>query len=345
MPLENDLLLRACRRESTPRRPVWIMRQAGRYLPEYRAVRKDVDFFTLCETPDLVSQVTRQPVDLIGVDAAIIFSDILLVPRAMGMDLAMVKGKGPQFGSPIRSEADVDALHRVGAQELSFVMDALETTKRDLAGRVPLIGFSGAPWTLFTYMVEGQGSKDFKNAKEMMYRNPELTHRLLAMLADSVADYLAGQLTAGADVVQLFDTWGGILRPTDFREFSLPYMERIIAKLPKERGPVIVFSKAVHHSYAELAACGADVIGVDWTVGLDTVRRSVGAGVALQGNLDPHLLFAPPERIAEETHAMLDAHGPEPGLIANLGHGIGKDTDPDHARAFVEAVKNHSIEG
>jgi uroporphyrinogen decarboxylase len=321
------------------------MRQAGRYLPEYREVRKDVDFFTLCETPDLVSEVTRQPVDLIGVDAAIIFSDILLLPRAMGMDLAMVKGKGPQFGSPVRSEADVDALRRVGAEELSFVMDALETTKRDLAGQAPLIGFSGAPWTLFTYMVEGQGSKDFTNAKEMMYRNPALTHRLLTMLADSVADYLAGQLAAGADVVQLFDTWGGILRPADYREFSLHYIRRVIAQLPSERGPVIVFSKGVHHSYEELAASGADVIGVDWTIGLDAVRQRVGDGVALQGNLDPHLLFAPPERITEETRAMLASHGSGPGLIANLGHGIGKDTDPDHARAFVQAVKNYAIEG
>lgn len=341
MTLQNDLLLRACRREPTPRRPVWIMRQAGRYLSEYRAVRETVDFLTLCETPELVAKVTLQPVDLIGVDAAIIFSDILVVPRAMGMDLSMVPGKGPQFGNPVRSAPDIAGLKRLDVADLDFVLRGLAETKRALAGRVPLIGFSGAPWTLFAYMVEGQGSRDFKTAKALMHQEPELAHQLLATLADGVADYLTAQFDAGADVVQLFDTWGGLLTPANYEEFSLAYIRRIIGQLPRERGPVVVFSKGVHHSYDKLAVCGADVIGLDWTADVGRVRREVGTRVALQGNLDPTMLLSDPDRIAAATDRMLSDFGSAPGHIANLGHGILKETDPDSARAFVAAVKAH----
>lgn len=342
--LENDLLLRACRREPTRRRPVWIMRQAGRYLASYQEVRKEVDFFTLCRSPELVAEVTVQPVDQIGVDAAIIFSDILVIPQAMGMDVDMESGIGPVFARPLRTAADIAALKRADPADLRYVPDAIAETKRVLAGRVPLIGFAGAPWTLYTYMVEGQGSKEFATAKAFMYREPALAHKLLGMLADGVADYLTAQIEAGADVIQLFDTWGGLLRPSDYREFSLSYMRRIIEQLPASRAPVIVFSKGVHHSYRELAESGADVIGVDWTADLAEVRSAVGSRVAVQGNLDPALLYASPQRIREETRAMLSSFGNGPGHIVNLGHGIRPDTSPDHARAFVEAVKSHPLE-
>lgn len=341
--LQNDLLLRACRREPTPRRPVWIMRQAGRYLDSYQEVRKEVDFFTLCRTPELVAKVTLQPVDQIGVDAAIIFSDILVIPQAMGMHVDMEPGTGPVFEKPLRSAADFAELKRPDPADLQYVPDAIAETKRALDGRVPLIGFAGAPWTLLTYMVEGRGSKEFPKPKTLLYREPDLAHRALAMLADGVAEYLTAQIETGADVIQLFDTWAGLLRPADFREFALAYVRRIIEQLPRDRGPVIYFPKGVHHSYSELAACGADVIGLDWTVELGEARRAFGDRVALQGNLDPVLLYADRERIVQETQAMLKSHGSGPGLIANLGHGIRPDTNPDHARAFVEAVKAHQL--
>jgi uroporphyrinogen decarboxylase len=341
--LENDLLLRACRREPTPRRPVWIMRQAGRYLASYQEVRKEVDFFTLCRTPELVAKVSLQPVNQIGVDAAIIFSDILVIPQAMGMHVDMEPGTGPVFEKPLRSAADLAELRRADPADLHYVPDALRETKKALAGRVPLIGFAGAPWTLFTYMVEGQGSKEFPHAKGLMYREPEVAHRVLSMLADGVADYLVSQVEAGADVVQLFDTWAGLLRPADFREFALPYVQRIIERLPQDRAPVIYFPKGVHHSQRELAASGADVISLEWTVDLADARSALGDRVALQGNLDPVLLYADPDRIAQETEAMMRSYGSGPGLIANLGHGIRPDTSPDHARAFVDAVKAHQL--
>ena len=345
MALENDLFLRACRRLPAPRRPVWIMRQAGRYLPDYREVRRQVDFFTLCRTPELVARVTLQPVDQLGVDAAIVFSDILVVPQAMGMELEMVEGTGPVFPHPIRTRADADALRQARAEGLRYVTDAIAQTKRALAGRVPLIGFAGSPWTLLCYMVEGRGSKDFRYAKELLYREPELARRLLATLADGVAEFLAAQLAAGADAVQIFDTWGGLLGPTQYREFDLWYVNRIIGRLPYDRGPLILFSRGVHHSYDEMADSGADVLGLDWTAGLAEVRARVGDRVALQGNLDPVALYADPRRITSETHAMLAAFGDGPGLVANLGHGIRPDTDPDHARAFVRAVQEYASGG
>lgn len=341
--IENDLLLRACRREPVPRRPVWIMRQAGRYLPEYRAVREGVDFLTLCRTPELAAKVTVQPVDVIGVDAAIIFSDILLVPVAMGMELAMIPGEGPHFADPLRTAADVDALRRPEPAALNFVFDALAETRRVLAGRVPLIGFCGSPWTLLCYMVEGGGSRDFAHAKAMMYTDPTLTRRLLNALADFSAAYLTAQLESGANVVQIFDTWGGLLAPADYEEFSLAPMRRIIDALPRGHGPVILYSKGVHHSYRRLSESGADVIGLDWTARPSAVREEIGDRVALQGNLDPTVLLSTPGRVEARTARMLEEFGHRPGHIANLGHGILKDTPVENARTFVRAVQEHTI--
>lgn len=343
--LENDLLLRACRREPVPRRPVWIMRQAGRYLPAYRAVRKGVDFLTLCRTPELAAKVTIQPVDAIDVDAAIIFSDILLIPVVMGMELAMIPGEGPRFADPVRTAADVDALRRPDPSDLGFVYEALGQTRRTLAGRVPLIGFCGSPWTLFCYMVEGGGSRDFAHAKAMMYAEPSLTHRLLITLADFCAEYLAAQLDAGADVVQIFDTWGGLLAPGDYEEFSLAPMRRLIDALPSGHGPVILYSKGVHHSYRLLADSGADVVGLDWTAQVAAVREEIGNRVALQGNLDPTVLLSTPNRIAARTAQMLTEFEGSPGHIANLGHGILKETPVENARAFVQAIRDYESNG
>ncbi|MFC1555422.1 uroporphyrinogen decarboxylase, partial [candidate division KSB1 bacterium] len=295
---KNDLFLKACRREPVERTPVWIMRQAGRYLPEYRAIREKVDFLTLCRTPDLAAEVTIQPVDIIGVDAAIIFSDILVIPEAMGMKLQIEEGTGPVFEDPVRNEKDAGNLLKIDPNDqLGYVMNALRVTKTELNGRVPLIGFSGSPWTLFTYMVEGKGSKNFENAKSMIFNKPDLAHKVLGKLSDAISDYLNAQIEAGADVVQIFDTWGGILSPGHFREFSLQYVQKIIAGLKYDDVPVIFFPKDVHHCYPDLANSGADVIGLDWTVEIGKVREITGDKVSLQGNMDPTVLFADEEVI------------------------------------------------
>ena len=341
--LKNDLFLRACKRESIPRTPIWIMRQAGRYLPEYRAVREKVDFLTLCKSPELAAEVTVQPIDLIGVDAAIIFSDILVIPEAMGMKLEMFEGKGPVFDNPIRSESDAQQLRDIDpGVELRYVMDAIAATKQALQSRVPIIGFCGSPWTLLTYMVEGQGSKNFANVKSLIYNNPELAHSLLGRLAAIAARYLEAKLQAGANAVQIFDTWGGILSQPLYAEFSLRYIAMIIEQLNRDSEPVIVFSKGVHHSLDALGTCGADVIGLDWTMDISSVRQHIGAKVALQGNMDPCVLLADEPAIEREASLTLNGFGVGNGHIFNLGHGILPNTPPEHARFLVDTVKERS---
>jgi uroporphyrinogen decarboxylase len=341
--IRNDLFLRACRREPVERTPVWMMRQAGRYLPEYRAVRARSDFLTMCKTPELATEVTIQPVDLVGVDAAIIFSDILVIPEAMGMRLEMIEAQGPRLHDPVRTRAAVEAL-RVPEPDtrLRFVMDALAMTRRTLAGRVPLIGFSGAPWTLAAYMVEGAGTKEFSHIKRMMLDEPATLHLLLGRLAESVRLYLDAQIAAGADAVQIFDTWAGVLSPAHFREFSLPYIGEIVSRLERRGVPVIVFAKGANHALRELAGTGAGVIGLDWTVEMGEARALIGDRVALQGNLDPGVLRASPAAIRREVQRVLASFGQGTGHIFNLGHGITPDIPVPHARALIDAVTTES---
>lgn len=341
--LQNDLFLRACRREKTERTPVWIMRQAGRYLPQYRAIREKADFITMCKTPELAAEVTIQPVDIIGVDAAILFSDILVIPDAMGMHLEMHEGKGPMFPKPIRSKSDSAGLKIIDPwKDLKYVLDAVALTKKELNNRVPLIGFSGSPWTLLTYMVEGKGSKNFSIIKKLIYTNPALAHEVLDKLAVAVADYLSAKIEAGVDAVQIFDTWGGILSPHDYEEFSLPYITKIIASIKKTNEPVIFFAKGVHYDLTKLAASGADVLGLDWTSDVSVARTVLEGKTALQGNMDPTILYAPKERIKEEVVRILSSYGHGSGHIFNLGHGILPDMDPENAKAMVNFVKEES---
>lgn len=319
------------------------MRQAGRYLPEYRAVREKADFLTMCKTPELAAEVTIQPVDIIGVDAAIIFSDILVIPEAMGMHLEMNEGKGPVFHSPIRKQSDVDALKPIDPfKDLKYVLDAVSLTKKELNGRVPLIGFAGSPWTLMTYMVEGKGSKNFSEIKKFIYNQPKLAHNLLDKISDAVADYLGAKIEAGANAVQIFDTWGGILAQDEFEEFSLRYIEKIISKLKRKDEPVIVFAKGVHYKLGKLSKCGADVIGLDWTMDLSQVREKIGKRVALQGNLDPTVLYADKAKIKSEAVKVLESYGRGSGHIFNLGHGILPDVPPENAKYLVDVVKKES---
>ena len=337
----NDLFLRACRREPVERPPVWMMRQAGRYLPEYRAVRERADFLTMVGTPELAVEVTLQPVDIIGVDAAIIFSDILVIPQAMGMALSVDEGVGPRFHEPLRAPGDFQRLRDPNPEEhLGYVLEALRVARRELVGRVPLIGFAGAPWTLMSYMVEGQGSKSFTYAKRLLVQEAALAHALLERLALAVGAFLAAQVRAGAQAVQLFDSWASALGPQDFREFALPYLARAASIARRAGAPVIVFAPGAGWALEEIAAATqADVVGVDWqTDAEDARRRLAGHPVALQGNLDPCWLYASPAGIRERTHAMLAAFGGQ-NHIANLGHGINPDVPVAHARAFVDAVK------
>jgi uroporphyrinogen decarboxylase len=339
----NDLFLRACKRQRVERTPVWMMRQAGRYLPEYRAVRAKSDFLTMVRTPELAAEVTIQPVDLVGVDAAIIFSDILVVPDAMGMNLVMEESKGPRFPQPVRTREQIDALPIPDpSKHLRYVMQAIEETKRRLQGRVPLIGFSGSPFTLAAYMIEGSGTKNFRFIKRMMLDEPETLKALLKKLARSVREYLEAQIAAGADAVQIFDTWGGILAPDHYRRFSLDFIAEIVATMRHDGVPVIVFSKGANHSLKDIADIGADVVGLDWTVDLHEVRESIGDKVALQGNFDPSFLYASPERIRGEVAAILRKFGQGSGHVFNLGHGILPDVPVDNARALVRAVKEES---
>lgn len=343
--LQNDLLLRAARRERTERAPVWFMRQAGRYLPEYRELRAKHDFLTMVKTPELAAEVTIQPVELIGVDAAIIFSDILIVPESMGMKLVIEEGKGgPRFPDPIRLYTQIRDLKDIDpSRDLKYVADAIILTQQRLAGRVPLIGFSGAPWTLFCYMVEGSGSKDFRHAKEMIFTRSDEAHKLLQKIAGTVADYLVMQIEAGADIVQIFDTWAGILTPEDFSDFSLQYIGDIVRDVKKRtnnRAPVIVFCKGANHSLVEIAGTSCDVVGLDWTIDIADAKALIGDEVALQGNLDPSLLFASEKVITERVNEIAERMGDCTGHIFNLGHGITPDVQPDRARAFVNAAKS-----
>ncbi|WP_444918809.1 uroporphyrinogen decarboxylase [Microbulbifer sp. JMSA003] len=342
--LKNDRFLRALLRQPVDRTPVWMMRQAGRYLPEYRASRAEAgSFMDLCRNTELACEVTLQPLERYPLDAAILFSDILTIPDAMGLGLYFSEGEGPRFHKPLRTAADIEALEVVNSEkDLDYVMNAVSTIRRELNGRVPLIGFSGSPWTLATYMVEGGSSKDFARCKEMLYNRPELMHQLLTVLADSVTDYLNAQIRAGAQAVQIFDTWGGALSHSAYREFSLKYMQRILQGLIKEvdgrRVPAILFTKGGGQWLEAMADTGADALGLDWTTDIGSARARVGDKVALQGNLDPAVLYASPERIRTEVAAVLKSFGQGSGHVFNLGHGITPKVDPKHAGAMIEAV-------
>ncbi len=342
--LKNDRLVRALFREPVDVTPVWMMRQAGRYLPEYRATRKKAgDFLTLCKTPELACEVTLQPIDRFPLDAAILFSDILTIPDAMGLGLSVVEKFGPKFKKIVRSESDIDALCIPDPEtELRYVMDAIRLIRKELDGRVPLIGFSGSPWTLSTYMVEGGSSKDFHTVKGLMYKNPNATHKLLAKLSEAVTLYLNAQIAAGAQVIMIFDTWGGILTGKDYLEFSLQYMQRIIEQLKRvhagNRIPVILFSKGAGLWLESIAASGCDAIGLDWTQNIGTVRNQIGDKVALQGNMDPAVLYAGPDIIRKTVAEILENFGHRNGHVFNLGHGIQPEVDPEHAGIFIDAV-------
>lgn len=346
--LKNDRLIRALLREPVDVTPVWMMRQAGRYLPEYRATRaKAGDFLTLCKTPELACEVTLQPIERFPLDAAILFSDILTVPDAMGLDLYFAENEGPRFRDPVRSMQDIEALATPDPEtELRYVMDAVRLIRQELAGRVPLIGFSGSPWTLATYMVEGGSSKDFAIIKGMLYENPALLHRLLEKLADAVTAYLNAQISAGAQAVMLFDTWGGALSAAAYKTFSLDYMTRIIAGLQRSSGPprvpVILFTKGGAQWLESMAGSGADALGLDWTCEIGSARKRVGDRVALQGNLDPCVLYASPGQIRAEVKRVLESFGAGSGHVFNLGHGIHPKIDPAHAAAMIDAVHDLS---
>jgi uroporphyrinogen decarboxylase len=342
--LKNDRFLRALRREPTDTTPIWVMRQAGRYLPEYRATRgRAGSFMALAQNPELACEVTLQPLERFDLDAAILFSDILTIPDAMGLGLTFAQGEGPQFTHPVRSAADIAKLAVPDMDgELRYVMDAVRLIRRELHGRVPLIGFSGSPWTLACYMVEGQGSKDFATLKAMCWNDPKLAHQLLDTLAQAVTHYLIAQAVAGAQVLMVFDTWGGLLGPVPFREFSLRYMTRVVDALkadPHARDlPIILFSKGAARHLADMADTGCAALGVDWTIDLNDARCAVAGKVALQGNLDPAILRANPDVIRREARAVLDSYGNHPGHVFNLGHGITPEVDPEHVKVLVDEV-------
>jgi len=352
--LLNDTFLRACLRQPTTHTPVWLMRQAGRYLPEYVATRaKAGSFMGLATNVDYATEVTLQPLERWPLDASILFSDILTVPDAMGLGLSFALGEGPRFAHPVRDEAAVAALQVPDMDKLRYVFDAVGSIRRALNGRVPLIGFSGSPWTLACYMVEGAGSDDYRLVKSMLYSRPDLMHRMLDINARAVTAYLNAQIDAGAQAVMVFDSWGGVLADGAFQNFSLEYTRRVVAGLKRESDgaqvPVIVFTKGGGPWLEQIAAIGADVVGLDWTVNLGRARAMVGGRVALQGNLDPNVLFAPPEVVAREAVAVLDSFGAPQradggwdGHIFNLGHGISQYTPPDHVGALVQAVHSHS---
>jgi len=338
--LKNDLLLRTLRGQQTERTPVWMMRQAGRYLPDYMKLKEKYSFFQRCQTPELATEITIQPVEQVGVDAAIIFSDILVVPQAMGLEVEMIEGKGPLLPQPIKDQKDLARLHLPDVEEsLGYVFDALRLTKKTLDGRVPLIGFAGAPWTLLCYMVQGKGSKTFDEAKVFCYTQPGTAHQLLQMITDTTIAYLKGQARAGADVVQIFDSWGGLLSPADFENLSLQYIRQIVEAL-KDEVLTIIFAKGAWSSLEGMAATGAHGLGIDWCIRPQMARQLAGPKVALQGNFDPAKLLSPIPVIQKEVRAMMDAFKGHPH-IANLGHGILPNVPVDHARAFVQAVKEH----
>ena len=346
--MQNDTFLRALMREPTPYTPIWVMRQAGRYLPEYNETRRKAgSFLALAQTPELATEVTLQPLRRFPLDAAIIFSDILTVPDAMGLGLHFVEGEGPRFERPLREESAIKALAPPPLEKLAYVFDAIALTRRELQGRVPLIGFSGSPFTLACYMIEGGGSDDFRRVKTLLYAEPALLHRILEVNAAAVTNYLNAQIAAGAQAVMLFDTWGGTLADAAFREFSLEYSRRVLGGLTRQQNgrvvPRILFTKGGGGWLEAMADSGADALGIDWTTDMGAARRRVGSRVALQGNLDPNVLFAPPQVIEREAKAVLDSFGDGAGHVFNLGHGISQHTSPEHVAALVDAGHRHSV--
>jgi uroporphyrinogen decarboxylase len=336
MNLNNDLVLRAAKQLQTERPPVWLMRQAGRILPEYRKVRESVkDFKALVKNPELAAEVTIQPVEILGVDAAIIFSDILVIPEAMGLNYEMEEKKGPIFPTRISTVSDLRNLRLVEGPELSYVYEAIKITKNELNGRVPLIGFAGAPWTLFAYMIEGHGSKTFSRAKKMLYVEPEFSHTLLSLITDSTIVYLKNQVAAGADLVQLFDSWAGLLSPAQYTEFSLPYISKICDAI--NTVPKTVFAKGAFFAREKMNSLSCDVIGLDWNMDIQESRKLIPNKV-LQGNLDPCALYGSLDQVKAETTKMLSAFGAHKH-IANLGHGLYPDTEVDKVKCFIDTVK------
>jgi uroporphyrinogen decarboxylase len=343
--LKNDLILRTARGEKVERTPVWLMRQAGRVLPEYRKVRAKMGGFKeLVETPEFAAEVTIQPVDILGVDAAIIFSDILVVPEAMGLPYQMIEAKGPWFEKTIQTQIDIDALKVAGPEELHYVMKAITLAKKGLNDRVPLIGFAGAPWTIFAYMIEGSGSKTFSKAKKFLYTQPKEAHALLQKITDTTINYLKGQLAAGADMLQLFDSWAGVLSPGQYSEFSLTYITQICNAIStfdlKPGTPLTVFAKDAHFARKQMSALNCSAIGLDWTMDIPESKEMIGPGKTLQGNMDPCLLYADLMTIKKETIKMLNAFGPQ-RHIANLGHGLYPDLEVDKVKCFINTVKEH----
>ena len=349
VPLQNDIFLRALLRQPVPYTPVWLMRQAGRYLPEYNATRARAgSFMGLAQNPEFAAEVTLQPLERYELDAAILFSDILTVPHAMGLGLDFAAGEGPRFARPVRTEADVARLAVPDMAELQYVFDAVRTIRRDLAGRVPLIGFAGSPWTVGCYMVEGQGTDEYRLIKTMLYSRPDLLHRILAVNTQATTQYLNAQIAAGAQAVMIFDSWGGVLADGLFQEFSLAYTRQVVDGLVREhegrRVPVIVFTKGGGIWLEDIAASGCDAVGVDWTVNLGAARRRLDDRVAFQGNLDPMALFSGEDALRAEARRVLDAFGPvgKGGHVFNLGHGISRHTPPDAVAALVDEVHRHS---
>lgn len=340
--MANNIFLKVLKGEQAERVPVWMMRQAGRYLPDYMKLKAKYDFFTRVETPELATEITLQPVHQVGVDAAIIFSDILVIPQAMGMEVLMEEGKGPHLPRTIQTADDINRLVTAGAEDsLSYVMKALSLTRRELNGKVPLIGFAGAPWTILCYMVEGKGSKTWDKAKAFAYTEPLLAHALLDKITDITIDYLKAQVKSGADVVQVFDSWAGSLSPADFRIYALPYLNRIAAEL-KDHAPVILFPKGSWYALPELVSSGASALGLDWCTEPKTARELTNNDIVLQGNFDPAKLLAPIPEIRKAVKEMIDGFGKEK-YIANLGHGITPNVPVEHAKAFVEAVKEFGV--
>lgn len=338
MIIKNDLILRAARGEKVERTPVWLMRQAGRILPEYREVRSKMGGFKeLVETPEFACEVTIQPVDILGVDAAIIFSDILVIPEAMGLPYQMIEAKGPWFEKTIKTAEDIARVRTAKAEDLHYVLDAIRLTKKELNGRVPLIGFAGAPWTIFAYMIEGSGSKTFSKAKKFLYTEPELSHKLLQKITDSTINYLKAQVIAGADMLQLFDSWAGVLSPEQYSQFALKYIAQICDAVTEV--PFTVFAKDAHFARRQMGLLNCDTIGLDWTMDIAESRALIGDNKTLQGNMDPCLLYADKATIKKEAQKMLKAFGPN-RHIANLGHGLYPDLDKDKVKYFVDVIKD-----
>ncbi|HVG19415.1 MAG TPA: uroporphyrinogen decarboxylase [Blastocatellia bacterium] len=337
--MKNDLLIRAARGERTERTPVWMMRQAGRYLPDYRAVRADTDFLTLCKTPELAAEVSLQPFRILGVDAVIMFSDILIPVEAMGQEVRLTEKKGPELPDPIRTREQVDRLIVPDPiEKTGFVMEIIRTLRRELDGAVPLIGFAGAPWTLAAYMIEGGGSKNYAEVKRMMYAEPETFHALLDKIADTIIPYLNAQIEAGAQVIQLFDSWAGELSPRDYQEFALPYEQKIFQSLNREAAPAIIYINGSGTFLEKMATCGADVLSLDWRVSLRDARARLGDKLTLQGNLDPCVLLSTPEVVTRKARELIGEGGGHRHIL-NLGHGILPMTPVENARAFIDAAK------